>query len=142
MSVSLSVSVCMPLFLCVRLPVYLYAFLSLFPYLSAFVLVRPAVCSTSLPLALFCFICLFLCPICLFLCPLSLFPPASPAPLPLRPRQLVTSVLDEQHRVFVDCLKDVDHRVDLRMLWEIVGLRVRQSVLRLVDFVREWLARM
>lgn len=38
--------------------------------------------------------------------------------------QAVSSVLEEQHSVFVECLKKVDQRVDLRMLWETVGLRV------------------
>ncbi|CBJ33779.1 conserved unknown protein [Ectocarpus siliculosus] len=38
----------------------------------------------------------------------------------------VSSVLEEQHSVFVDCLKEVDQRVDLRMLWESVGLRVHE----------------
>ncbi|CAB1113650.1 unnamed protein product [Ectocarpus sp. CCAP 1310/34] len=38
----------------------------------------------------------------------------------------VSSVLEEQHSVFVECLKEVDQRVDLRMLWESVGLRVHE----------------
>eukprot|EP00904_Undaria_pinnatifida_P003770 jgi/Undpi1/13394/HiC_scaffold_8.g03053.m1 len=38
----------------------------------------------------------------------------------------VSSVLTEQHSVFVDCLKEVDHRVDLTMMWEGVGLKVHQ----------------
>ena len=33
-------------------------------------------------------------------------------------------MLTEQHSVFVDCLKEVDHRVDLTMMWEGVGLKV------------------
>lgn len=43
---------------------------------------------------------------------------------------MVSAVLEEQHKVFLDCLneaKDAEqqqHRVDLRMLWETVGLRV------------------
>lgn len=46
--------------------------------------------------------------------------------------QVVSAVLEEQHKVFVDCLneaKDMEHqhRVDLRMLWETVGLRVSHS---------------
>eukprot|EP00752_Nemacystus_decipiens_P010830 g9629.t1 len=45
--------------------------------------------------------------------------------------KVVSAVLEEQHRVFVDCLneaKDMEHhhRVDLRMLWEAVGLRVHE----------------
>ncbi len=63
--------------------------------------------------------------------PLSSFVPVSPI-FCRTPLQAVSSVLEEQHQVFVECLnegKDMGqhHRVDLRMLWESVGLRVRAS---------------
>ncbi|CAB1106510.1 unnamed protein product [Ectocarpus sp. CCAP 1310/34] len=40
--------------------------------------------------------------------------------------QAVFSVLEEQPSVFVECLKEVDQRIDLWMLWECVGHRVHE----------------
>lgn len=39
-------------------------------------------------------------------------------------RQAVCTVLSEQHRVFVHCLRDIRARVDMRVLWTSVGLKV------------------
>lgn len=43
--------------------------------------------------------------------------------------KVVSAVLEEQHNVFVECLNEAtdteqQRRIDLRMLWETVGLRV------------------